>query len=408
LRRFGFGVVSLVYFIGLVALAAPFNLRGSWFMNVTVVPQSDPIGALNAVLTFSSSLAGVDWTSTSAFTKAGYHQQAFTVDTLIWVFDVHSTLAFLPTALRTDFWLTRVDTAMAGVFFTYTFLLEYVSAADDFGSGAELRVAAQFPDHVSVGVTNLFGLEENLAEVYGWVSGSGYDIVNRPNLHALTYTSTKVDLNGLKVGSCPLALTITFTKEGFKSIFLDLRFTPTNLPIEFDLQAEITTFAKAVVLYPSVNLGQACLEVYAHIVPWAFTLGDATMTGVSIDGIGLKCEIGPTVFSGLIATDSIYRPRTASSDIPLRARNYVVEPNPFLAVHYIKTNYNAVFSLEWPNDYWFAVDFYFSETVGGLFGLALVTVEAGVQLCDQINFGIGAAFGVTSLPMLTFTAEVHF
>jgi hypothetical protein len=73
LRRFGFGVVSLVYFIGLVALAAPFNLRGSWFMNVTVVPQSDPIGALNAVLTFSSSLAGVDWTSTSAFTKAGYH-----------------------------------------------------------------------------------------------------------------------------------------------------------------------------------------------------------------------------------------------------------------------------------------------------------------------------------------------
>jgi len=398
----------LFYFLGLVGLAAPFNLSGSWFMTLTLVPQSDPVPALNAVLTISSSFAGVDWTSTSVFTKAGYYQQTFTVDTLIWVFGLHSTLAFAPTALRTDFWLTCVDTAMAGVFFTYTFLLEYVSAANDFGSGAELRVATELPGHISVVVTSLYGLEENLAEVYGWVPGSGYDIVPRPNLHTLTYTSTKLEVTGLKVGSCPLDLTITFTKEGFKSIFFDLRFAPTNLPIKFDLEVEITTSGKNVVLYPSVSLGQVCLEVYAHIVPWALTPDDATITGLSLDGIGLKCEIGPTVFSGLIATNNIYRPRTAISDIPLRARNYVVEPDPFLAVHYVKTDYDAVFSLERPNDNWFAVDFYFSKTIGGLFGFALITSEAGVQLCDQINFGIGAAFSVTSLPVFTFTLEIHF
>lgn len=373
-----------------------------------MVPQADPISEFVSRLSLNYSVADLNLASTSLFTKAGYYQQSFTIDTSISLFDLYSTLAFVPAAVRTDFWLVRVDTAMAGIFFTYTFVLEYLSAANDFGSGAEFRIATQLPDHISIVITSLFGLEENLAEVYGWVYGSGYDIVDRPNLHAVTFTSAKVEASGLRVNSCPLDLTITFTKQGFESILFDLRFAPANLPIKFDLEVEFTVTGKSVVLYPSVSLGQVCLDIYAHIIPWALTPDGTSMTQLSIDGIGLKCEIGPTVFSGLIATNNIYRPRTAINDIPLRAHNYVVEPDPFLAVHYVKTDYDAVFSFEWRDESWFAVDFYTSKTFWGLFGLALITAEAGAQLCDQINWEIAMAFGVAAPPTLTFALEIHF
>ena len=383
------------------------TVHGSWTLSGSV--QFTPTFALNirSDLGLGATLFGVTLTSKTTFTEGGYLRQGFTVDMPLGVFDIFSDLTFVPSVPRTDYWLTRMETSLAGVYMTLTFLVEHVAAFGEFGSGLELRLATEFPEHTALTITNEFGLEKNLAEVYGWTTGSGYDIVPRLNLHALTYTSTAIEVTGVKFGDYKLNATFVFTKAGFETCEFQAAFVAKTCPLRLDLTVTFTPTEKRVVVFPSVSVYGNCLKLYASVTPWALVPGSSTISGLVVNGFGWRCQLPSVVFSGLVGiADNLWRPRVAPSDIPLRAYNYIVGPDPLTAVHYLLTPYTAVFSWEFSGESYFAIDWYFG-TDPSLFGISLVTLEWKSTAFDILTLSFGASFGSMGTT-LSFSLTIAF
>ncbi|MEM4500808.1 MAG: hypothetical protein QW512_01575 [Thermofilaceae archaeon] len=380
---------------------------GSWTLNTLTQFTPAFVFTIKSDLSLSLTFAETTVASRSIFTEAGYRWQSFSATAPFGVFDVFSELTFVPSVPRTDYWLTRMETSLAGVYITLTFLTECVASSEGFGSGIELRIATELPEHINLTITIDSGLEENLAEVYGWTFGSGYDIVPRLNLHSLTYTSTTIEVSGLKLDECKLTTTIKFTKAGFEACELEIIFAWKTCPLRFDLEIAFTPTEKRVVLYPTLSLYQNCLKMYLGVIPWALLPEASTISGLKVNGFGWSCQLASVVFSGIIGIgENLWRPRTATLDIPLRAYNYVVGPDPITAIHYVATPYTAVISWEYRAESVFAVDWYFG-TDSTLFGLSLVTVEGKFAIFEGMALTLGAALGMTGTA-LSFSIGLTF
>ena len=396
-------------------VAASGSWSGSWMSSITLTPQTqtNPIIAFTSMLKVDYSLAGVGCTSTSSFTKDGYYSQSFGIGCSLGTFDIDSILAFVGSSPRLDYWLTRTRTVMASVYLSNTFLLEYVSDSKGFGTGMELFLSGVMPGGVTVEVTSLFGMEENLVEVLGWQAGSGYDIVERAGLHHLQYESTTIELTGLTLGCCEFDGTTKISREeSFQYTHFEFLVKLETWALSFDVDLKFTSQAKSISLTPSLDLGWACFDVYLDVTPVALSKGDSQLTGLEIEGIGISnVELGPVIFSSLIALKGdLYKSKTAPGDIGLRAGDYVLDPDPLDLVYYNKTNYDAVCSIEKSGDLSFGLDVYF-DTNGSsqLFGLALFTGEVKYWLCEQFKLATGISIKPeTGLDQIDLSLSLYF
>jgi len=383
--------------------------------SITLTPQTqtNPIAAFTSMLKVDYSASGVGCTSTSRFTKDGYYSQSFGIGCSLGAFDIDSTLAFVPLPARLDYWLTRTSTVLAGTYLCNTFLLEYVSAAQGFGAGMELLLSTELHGGVTVEVTSLFGMEENLVEDLGWQPGSGYDIIVRADLFQFQYESTTIELTGLALGCCEFDGTTRISREeGFEYTYFEFLVKLETWSLSFDADLKFTSEAKSISLIPSLDFDYwGCIDVYTDLIPVMLSQNNSQITGLEIEGIGISnVELGPVIFSSLIPLKGdLYRSRTAPSDIVLRARDYVLDPDPLEAIYYVKTDYDMVCSIETSGDFNFAVDFYFDRDGSPqLFDFALLTAEASYWLSEQLKLGFGFSTGANAGPHLIFEFEVYF
>lgn len=400
-------LIGSLFLIQARTTASQPTVHGNWAL-ISIAQFTPAFAAsLRSDLSLGVNFFDATLTSKTTFSEGGYLRQGFTVDVPLGVFDIFSDLTFVPSVPRTDYWLTRVETSLAGVYITLTFLVEYVAAFSEFGSGLELRLATELPEHTALTITNEFGVEKNLAEVYKWTTGSGYDIVPRLNLHALTYTSTTIEVTGVKFGDYKLDATFVFTKAGFETCEFQTIFVARTCPLRFDLTVTFTPTEKRVVVFPSVSVYENCLKLYASVTPWALVPGSSTLSGLTVNGFGWRCQLPSAIFSGLVGLGgNLWRPRVAPSDISLRAYNYIVGPDPLTAVHYLPTPYTAAFSWEFSGESYFAIDWYFG-TDPALFGISLVTLEWKATVLEILTLDLGASFGSMGT-VLSFSSTIAF
>jgi len=412
-----FLLLALVFVFTGVAIGAE-SISGSCENTITFAPQSDTesIAGLSSTLKLNYSSPGIDYTTTTIFTKAGYYSQTFGADISMGTFDIDSTLAFLASVHRMDYWLTKVSTVMASAYIAGTLLVEYVSDAKVFGTGMEFVLSGEVPGAFSIEVSSLFGMEESLVETLGWQAGSGYDIIlldGQVNPCEMRYESTTIALSGLTIGCCRFDATTRLSGEGgFEYTYFEFLIDSESSPLSFDVDLKFTQQDKSITLTPSLVLGGTCFEVYLDLIPVELTKDNNAITGLEVEGLGISgVELDSVLFSCLIALKGdLYRSKTAPGDISLRARNYVLEPHPLDAVYYIKTDYHAVFSIEISNDLNFGIDAYFDtkESVS-LFDLALVTAETKYWLGSWCNFGTGISIKPETGPdQFTFSFNFYF
>lgn len=405
------GLLLAVLFLITFGTAATAAVSGSWNSKITLAPSVDadtnPITGLSSNLKFDFFSTQGDITSSSVFNKDdGYYSQSFGADWRMGTLDIDSTLAFLPAVTRMDYWLTKAGTVMAGAYISTTLLVEYEAKEEVFGTGMEFVVSGETPTGMAIEVTTMFGMEESIVETLGWQIGSGYDIVltGRENSPCqLLYSDTTIELSGLTLGCCKLDATTKLSgEEGFEYILFEFLIALEDSPLSFDVDLQFALQDKTITLTPSLGLGTACFDIYLDPMPVKLDRDHNRITGLEIEGIGIMdVDLSSSVtFSSLTALKGkLWRPYTASDHISLRARDYVLDPDPLDKIYYTETDYDEIISIEHSDELSFGFDFYFDIADSDqLFDIALFTGEFKYRLCDQFTLGSGISIQPESGP----------
>ncbi|GEM_PF-2389518 len=385
---------------------------GRWTSTLRLVWTPSLDIPFDSRLTVYGVFPGIDWRSTLKFTQDGIDTFAGSADWSAWVFDFGARVGFLAGDPRMDYLLLDVETMLAGVYLRAAFLLEYESINSAYGVGAELAAEGKIANGITIAVTSWFGLEENVVEQLGWQFGSGYDIIPRGKLANLSLTATEVELQGLSLCSSDLYLKARFTKPGgFQGLELEWSYPLElcSLDLEFRLALEVQT--KSLSLRPSFQIPElGCLEVYVRVLPWQLLSGANAITGLVVQGFGIRSDCGDgtlTLAAKTALGGQLYRRRGAGTDIELRAWDYVVEPEPDQLVYYLPTPYWEVWTMQTRNEYYlFSVDLYFSRGTGGMFSLGLVTAELQLRWCEPFSWRGGLAVAPGS--MIELQLELSF
>jgi hypothetical protein len=405
------GLLLAVLFLIIFGTLATAAVSGSWNSKITLAPtvdaETNPITGLSSTLKFDFFSTKGNITSSSVFNKDdGYYSQSFGVDWRMGTLDIDSTLAFLPAVPRMDYWLTKTGAVMAGAYISTTLLVEYEAKEEVFGTGMEFVVSGETPTGMAIEVTTMFGMEEDLVEILGWQIGSGYDIVltGRENSPCqLCYTDTTIEVSGLTVGCCKLDATAKLNgEEGFEYILFEFLLALEDLSLTFDVDLQYALQDKTITLTPSLGLGTACLDIYLDPIPLELDRDDNQITGLELKGVGIMdVDLGSSVtFSSLTALKGhLWHSKTATSNIPLRARDYILEPDPLDKVYYTETPYDEVISIECNDGLSFGFDFYFNMAESDkFFDVSLFTGEFKYRLCDQFTLGSGISVDPESGP----------
>ena len=405
---------ALLIAVALLALVTPCQampLSGSWTSTLTLTFTPTFTMAMKSVASITGALSGVAYRTTTVLTQDGIYSYTVGASWSAWVLDFDTSLAFLGSVPRMDYFMFETSTMLAGLSLESTLLLEYEATSKAYGFGWEWVMEGKLTQDVSLKITNQLGLEENLAEQLGWQFGSGYDIVPRTDPASLCYGTTWIEITGVTFCDSEAELTTKITgKNGFEYLWIsyDFQLDPWPLGFEVDLQFQLQT--KSLRLRPYIETEAGCIEVYVRVSPWQLEPGAGEMTGLVVQGFRFTCEeLAPFTFSAVAALDdNLYRRRGPATDIELRAWDYVVRPAPIDLLYYVMTPYRQVWTLQKTDEhYMFAVDLYF-RSGAGLFNLALVTAETRFSLCDYMNLRAGLAVGTSSGPTMVFEFSLPF
>jgi hypothetical protein len=328
------------------------TLSGSWDTDVTIDPQqtnfNDAIGIVS-VLTVAYTVGDWTFTSVTDLDENGWTDQDFSVAGVLGAFSITSALDFNPAAATFGSWNTTASVAIAGVSFGMDFTLSGGSVA------LELTGAGVAGD-VSVDVTVTFG-----------DPAAGCD---------LDWTGVTIDL-GFPFCCADIDLEVKFDCTGFLSAtFTAGGIAIPNLPwVTIDAELVFTMTEKTLTLSPDFDFGAiACFDLYFSVD----TTGNITIGDISIDGIGISCDIGAVSFTGLSYWGTGTKPGA-------------LKGTPYWEVYTIETNDDACCG-----PFSFDVSFYFLTTGIRLFDVALIDANMELQVAAQFAFNMGLEINVNT------------
>lgn len=349
------------------------TLSGSWDTDVTINPQqtnfNDAI-SIATVLIVAYSVDGWTFTSISDLDEGGWTDQDFAVAGTLGAFTMTSALGFDPVAPAFDAWNTTVDVTIAGVSLGVDFTL----ADEDVklilsGSG----VAGD----IILGVELVFG---GIArDINGAIiPGGNNDICD------LNWADLEITL-GFPFCCTVLEAVGAFDCDGFQNIeFVAEGIVVPNLPfLMLDATLEFTLQTKTLTLSPRFNFGvTGCIDIY---IEQAATTGVGpgtvvTLDSITIEGIGISCDIGSVTFTGL----SFWRTVAAPADKP-----GLLSGTPYWEVYAISSDDDACCG-----PFGFDLAVYFLESGAMLFDVSLVEADMTLQIASQFTFNMGMEINV--------------
>ena len=222
------GPAALLTVMALLALVIPCQampLSGSWTSTLTLTFTPTFTMAMKSVASITGALSGLAYRTTTVLTEDGIYSYTVGASWSAWVLDFDTSLAFLGSVPRMDYFMFETSTMLAGLSLESTLLLEYEATSKEYGFGWEWVVEGKLTQDVSLKITNQLGLEENLAEQLGWQFGSGYDIVPRTDPASLYYGTTWIEITGVAFCDSEAELIAKITGEnGFEYLWTSYDF----------------------------------------------------------------------------------------------------------------------------------------------------------------------------------------
>lgn len=357
--------LAIVLGLGIAAFTQVGDLTGEWSMNVTIDPGAPTVASFfgfGTDLTITYSVGGWDLSSISTFDDTGWTAQSFIADGSFGAFGVTSTAVF--------------DTS--GAFTSLELGLGYTFGAVEIDIGFMLLPGDL---NLTLGLVTTTGLVEVDVELtFGDSLVAGCD---------LNWTGATITL-GIPFCCADASATVVFDCNGFVEACLTVEdivvaYMPW-LSLTAELCFELET--KTLVLTPEFDFGaDICFDVY---ITQAYTGGIGPLGGVlnvqdiSISGIGLECEIGGVVFSGI----SYWGPAPKPG---------ILEDTPYWEAYQIQTA-----DLACCGDFTFDVAMFFDALGTELFDIAALYANFAYDLGENFTFTMGFDYEIVP-PSLLWT-----
>lgn len=352
------GLIGMVWltFAGMAA-----TLSGSWDTDVTIDPQqtnfNDALSAVS-VLTVSYSVDGWTFTSITELDDSGWIDQDFVVVGVLGAFSMTSSLGFDPVIPAFDTWNAIASVTIAGVSFAADFTLEDNDVTLVLnGSG--------IADDVILGVELTFGGDDN-------------DICD------LNWVDLELSL-GFPFGCTLLEAAIAFDCDGFENIvFVAEGIAIPGVPfMTLDATLEFTLQTKSLTLSPRFDFGAtACVDLYIDLgSTGGVGPGNVlTLDSVTIEGIGITCDIGLATFTALSFWGVV---------ADLEDKPGLLSDTPYWEVYAVSSNDVACCG-----PFGFDLAVYFLDAGAMLFDVALIEADMTLQVASQFTFNMGMEIDV--------------
>jgi hypothetical protein len=339
-------VISLICVLGLGFSGLAATLSGYWDTDVTINPT---VVSFADAITLTSEL-GVDYTvgdwtfgSTTNLDDTGWVGQDFAVAGVLGAFSIGSSLVFDPVTTGFTSWTTSAGVSIAGVSFGMDFTLAG-------GSVALVLSGAGVAGDVSVAVDVMFG-----------DPGIGCD---------LDWTGVDVTIGFPFCCAADVTLVVEFDCTGFVSACFSVAgIAVPNMPyLTLDADLCFTMDEKTLTLSPNFDFGViACFDLYFD----ATQTGNLAISNISIEGLGLSCDIGAVTFTGLSFWGEGAKPGLLSG-------------TDYWEVYNIATNDDACCG-----PFTFDLSIYFLDQGNKLFDVALFDANMTLQVAAQFSFNMG-------------------
>ncbi|MFC2095163.1 hypothetical protein ACFLSW_01835 [Candidatus Bipolaricaulota bacterium] len=350
-------VVGLLGVLVLVSGGLAATLSGSWDTDVTIDPQqtnfNDAIGIVS-VLTVAYTVGDWTFTSVTDLDDSGWTDQDFSAAGVLGAFSLASALDFDPVPPALGSWNTTVDISIAGVELGLDFTLEDSDVA-------LLLTGSGVAGDVDLGIELTFGGDDN-------------DICD------LDWADMEITL-GFPFCCTLLEAAISFDCDGFENIV----FTAEGIAIPsipylvVDATLEFTLQTKSLVLSPSFDFGlEACIDLYIDL---SSTGGvgpgsPLSLDSITIEGIGLSCDIGAVTFTALSFWGDGTKPGLLAG-------------TPYWEVYAISSNEESCCG-----PFGFDLGVYFLDAGDMLFDVSLIDADVTLQVAPQFTFNMGLEINV--------------
>jgi hypothetical protein len=259
-------VLSLAAVLGLGFASFAQTLNGSWDTSIIIDPSPVAI-TIESTLTVTYTVSGWSFTSTTSVDGTGWTQQDFDVTGSLGAFSIGSSLVFDPVAVAFDSWEVTGGLSLAGVTFDGTFTL--------VPNGTQIVIEASG----SAGSVDV-GVELTLGDLVGCDFDFSSVVITVDFPFCCAEVSSEIAFNCL---------------EGFD--YVEFTVTDIALPgitwVTLDAVLTFTVDNKVLVLTPAFDFGAtACFDIYLSTPTEIFG-------NVTVNGIGLECEIGGVSFTGI-------------------------------------------------------------------------------------------------------------
>jgi len=356
-------VLSLAVIFGLGIAVTAQSLSGTWTLGVDITTNNPPLSFADA-LDFSSSLTviyevgGWTFTSISVFDDTGWADQDFSATGSLGAWTFNSAVDFTPAG---GFGSLDIGTSIAlgGMTFGFDFTLAGGSVSLDL-------VGAGSTSLVDIEVTVSFGDQ-----------GVGCD---------LEWAGVTVDF-GFPFCCADITGSLSFDCNGFAGICFNVDgIVVGNIPwLTLGAQLCFQSESKTLTLTPAFDFGaDVCFDVYFDVASTGGA-GPATVLNIgdiTIDGIGLECEIGGVAFTAI----SFWGAPRFAGDFP-----------GLLAGH--GQQYWEAYQISTTDEgccgpFGFDIAVYFDANSASLFDIALFEANMTLQIATQFEFGMGLEYDV--------------
>jgi hypothetical protein len=364
-------VLSLAVVLGLGVASFAQTLGGVWDTTITIDPVSPVSILISSELTVTYTVSGWTFESYSKLTEAGWTKQHFDVSGALGAFTLGSTLTFTPAPVPAfTKWVVTGGLSLAGVTFDGTFTLVP-------GDTKFVLVGAGSAGTVGVEATVTFGGNADGICDFNW-SGVVIDV---------TFPFCCADVTA----------EIAFDCLGFDYVTLEV--TDIAIPalpwVTLDALLTFQTGSKTLVLTPNFDFGATvCFDLY--ITQAVIDAPYITLGNITIEGIGLECEIGGVTFTGISwwgveETSPVGTPGRYLYDL----KPGLLNGTPYWEAYQIKTTDDGCCG-----PFGFDVTVFFLDA-GMLFDVAEVDANMSIQIATQFTFSMGIDIDLTDTPAFT-------
>ncbi|MCX6092283.1 MAG: hypothetical protein NTX23_05400 [Candidatus Bipolaricaulota bacterium] len=327
------------------------TLSGSWNTTVGITP-SPAVLSLDSELIVTYAVSGWSFTSDTLMDETGWADQRFDVSGTLGAVALGSSIDFTPTNPSAFFgrWTATASASLSGVTYGGTFTLTpgnarlVITTSGVLGS-ATLGSSMTFGDLTPVGVCDL--------NWRGVTATIGFPFCCADVTGAMTFDCAGFNKATLKVEDIAI--------PGLAWVTLDALLT-------FQVQT------KSLVLTPSFDFGlEPCFSLYLGV-------GSLILNDITIDGIGLSCNVGGVAFTGQSYWGTGTKPSLLSG-------------TSYWEAYQIATTGEGCCG---PFD--FDVTAYFLAGGLQLFDVSKIVANMSIQIATQFTFSTGISIDLAAAP----------